>query len=155
MKLTEAQVERVRSLEDDGGRVSALVVLEDAQDKASPLHELFDWNNKTAAHQHRLHQAREIIGAVTVQITHHNRTLDTPAYVNLPGADGRGYQRTDAVREDPEQATRSMIFTLDVAAGHLRRAFDLAGPLGLEDEIDKLLAEVVHVKQIAAKKKAA
>lgn len=154
MKLTKAQIKHVESLEDASGSITAERVLADAKRTASPLHSLFDWDAKKAARQHWLHIARKVIGAVQYEHKHHNTVVLKPTYVNLPGANGRGYQRIDALREDPEQSRTSLIYTLEVASGHLRRAFDLAGPLGLQREIDSLLVQVAGVQRIAKAKAA-
>jgi hypothetical protein len=42
-------------------QITAQIVLEEARNKASPLHRFFDWNDATAAEKHRLEQAYEII----------------------------------------------------------------------------------------------
>lgn len=39
-------------------------VVGDAQPKESPLHDHFEWNNKVAAHEYRLDQARALVRAV-------------------------------------------------------------------------------------------
>jgi len=59
------------------------------------------------------------------------------------------------MKGDSESARESLVYTLETAAGHLRRAYDLAGPLGLQKEIDALLQEVAGVARIVQKKKAA
>ena len=154
MRLTKAQVERLKALEDSNGRISPRRVVEDARKASSPLHGLFNWSVKDAAFAHWLHRAREVIGAVTVQVTRREVAVDAPCYVNLSTGD-RGYQRIDALREDHDAARDSLVYTLEVASGHIRRAYDIAGPLGLAREIDALLAQIAGVQKVAQKKKAA
>jgi hypothetical protein len=153
MRLTQAQIARVRDLEDSTGRISARRIVEDAKQASSPLHALFDWDRKSAAYAYWLHQAREVIGAVTVQVTRKEMTVETPCYVNLTGP-ARGYQRVDVLKADPAAARESLVYTLEVASGHLRRAYDLAGPLGLAREIDALLVQVAGVQRVAQSKAA-
>lgn len=47
-----------------GGMLTAAIMRDDARSKGSPLHDLFDWNDSTAAEQHRLDTARKIIGSL-------------------------------------------------------------------------------------------
>lgn len=47
-----------------GGELQPRAVVEAARSEDSPLHEQFDWNDSTAAHQWRLQQARQLIRTV-------------------------------------------------------------------------------------------
>ncbi len=148
MNLTPEQIAHVRSLETEGDRITPEIVVSDARDKKSPLHGLFEWDKSKAAAAHWLVQAREIIGAVKVIFTTETSTVRAPLYVRDPDAKGeQGYRSVTALRADPDQARRSLVFTLEVAAGHIRRAQELAGPLGLSHEIDGLLAGIIGVQE--------
>lgn len=148
MRLTDEQVEALRAIETDGRKLQPRAVIEAARDKKNPLHPLFEWNVKAAAERDWMHTAREIIGAVTILITTTTHSIKAPAYVRDPAAgQEQGYQHTEVLRRDPEQARESLLYTLEVAAGHLRRAFDLASAVGLETEIDQLLARVMGVQR--------
>jgi hypothetical protein len=46
--------------------VTADVIVQDARQKTSPIHSAFEWNNKQAAHEHRLHQARTMMTALRI-----------------------------------------------------------------------------------------
>jgi hypothetical protein len=157
MKLTAKQEQHIRSLEDKHGRITPTRLVEDAKRKSSPLHRLFRWDLRQAAEAHWIQRAREIIGCVVYKVTHDTQTLQAVCYVRDPSKAGNegGYRRVDAVSSDPEAARESLIYTLETAAGHVRRALDLAGPLGLAREIDALLAEIVGVQRLAKRKKAA
>ena len=148
MKLTKAQIARIRSLENTSGQLTPSQLVRDAKDKRSPLHVLFDWNKNSAAEKYWLWRAREIIGAVTVVITNETTTSRSPVYVHLPDVKGQGYQSVATLRRNPSQARESLIYTLEMASGHLRRALDLAAPLGMQEQIDALLAEVVGVQRV-------
>jgi len=148
MKLTTEQIARIKSLEDEQGDVTADQVVADAKDKKSPLHELFEWDKAKAAAAHWRDQARQIIGAVRLIVTNETTTVSVSGYVHVPRADGtQGYRSVSALRANPDQARESLIYTLEVASGHLRRAFDLAGPLGMSGEIDALIDQVVGVQR--------
>jgi hypothetical protein len=151
MKLTEEQIARLKTLESERGELVPSRVVEDAKDKASPLHDLFEWNVKKAAHSHWIQRAREVIGAVTVLVTSTSTVIKAPMYVRDTEANGEGYRSVQALRQDPVSARQSLIYTLEVAAGHIRRARDLSHSLGLEREIDELLDRIVGVQQRAVK----
>ena len=155
MKLTQAQIARIKSLENRKGQISARKVLDDAKDDKSPLHSLFNWDLKQAAEKWWLHRARIIIGSVSIQVTHTEAVIKTPCYVVDTTKKEGGYRSVVAMKGDSESARESLVYTLETAAGHLRRAYDLAGPLGLQKEIDALLQEVAGVARIVQKKKAA
>lgn len=55
------------------GQLNARLVVDEAEDPKSPLHEFFEWNHKKAADQYRLEQGRHLIRHVVVFI-------DTPQY---------------------------------------------------------------------------
>ena len=52
--------------EENGESLSAEDIVYEAKQKNSPFHEWFEWNNSKAAHQHRLKQARDLIGSVEI-----------------------------------------------------------------------------------------
>ncbi len=151
MSLTQAQIEAIRSLEDESGRVTPQQVVTAARDKASPLHDLFDWNAKEAAGKWWLHQAREVIGAVRIQIVNTESAVKAPMYVKDTESAGAGYRSVASMRDDPAAARESLIYTLTVASGHLRRAYDLAKPLGLESEIEALVAHITGLRMSVSK----
>lgn len=45
----------------NNGVLSAEIIIDDARNSNSPLHDLFDWNDSNAAHQYRLYQASRVI----------------------------------------------------------------------------------------------
>jgi hypothetical protein len=158
VKFTQAQLAHIKTLEDQHGRLTAKRLLADARKPKSPLHSLSvwrGWDMENLAEKQLLHCAQLVIGAVTYQYTHHDRTIKAVAYVVDPSTKGGGYRAVQAMKADPESARESLVYTLEVAAGHLRRAYDLAPPLGLTRHIDALLAQIAGVKRLAEAKKAA
>lgn len=89
--------------ESNGGEVTASDVLKDAKKKDSPLHDCFDWNDKTASDKWRLHQARLLLGSLVVQITVGEPT-EVRAFVNmtLPKTEQCYYSISD-VMDDEEK----------------------------------------------------
>lgn len=149
MKLTDEQVARIKRLETTDGTVTPTRVVDDARADDSPLHDLFEWDDDKAAEAYRLQQARDVIGAVHILVKSETFTYRAPAYVRDPDAEAKaqGYRSVVALAKDPDAARESLIYTLNIAAGHLRRAFDIAQPLGLHAEIDGLLEQVAGVQR--------
>lgn len=155
MKLTETQRETLKAMEDAEGRLTPDAVVEEAKQKSSPLHELFDWDRAKAAHSWWLVTAREVIASVTLIVTTRDRiTIKTPVYIRDPDANGQGYRSITSLQQDPVAATEALIIALQTAAGHVRRAVDLAEPLGLRDKVDQLLQQIVGVQRAATEKAA-
>lgn len=112
------------------------------------MHELFDWDVKGAAERWWLYTARVIIGSVEIQITTKNFAYKAPVYMRDTAVEGQGYRSVEALKDDPVHARDSLIYTLETAAGHLRRALDLAVPLGLSREVDALLVRIAGVQRV-------
>lgn len=151
MTLTEQQVQHLNTIATERGELLPSRVVADAKQKDSPLHSMFVWDKSKAAKAHWLDRAREIIGSVTILVQRNEYAIKTAAYVRDPEAKGEGYRSVTALRDDPVNARQSLLYTLEVASGHLRRACDLAEPLGLSGEIDQLLAQVVGVQRLIKK----
>ncbi len=154
MKLTQEQIEHLKSLEDTAGRLTPDRVVEDAIRKSSPLHGLFEWDRTKAARSWWVATAREVIASVTLVVTNQTTTIKTPFYIRDPEASGQGYRSTTALQKNPVAATEALVATLETASGHIRRALDLAGPLGLSDQVDHLLGQIVGVQRLAESKAA-
>ena len=79
----DASTQRLLELYERDGKLTAESVLADATDPLSPLHSRFEWDDKVAAFEYRLEQARLIVRKAHVNI------LDRPArrFVFLPSTD--------------------------------------------------------------------
>jgi hypothetical protein len=154
MRLTRAQIAAIRSLENRRGQLTPRQVVAAAKNPRSPLHSLFDWDIQQAAEHWWLHRARVVIGAVTIQVQTREVTYKASAYMVDTAVDGQGYRSVAALKTDVAQARESLIYTLEMAAGHLRRSFDLAAPLGLSNEIDQLLHDIASVQRVITTKAA-
>lgn len=98
-------------LSRNGGNVGPLDVLNEASDAASPLHELFEWDNSEAGHRYRLAQASALIrrwkGSVMridaeakVVRVEAVRRVESPAGQRSTG--GRSYMPVEAIMANPE-----------------------------------------------------
>jgi len=83
------------------------LVVEDARSSKSPFHELFEWDDKAAALQHRLWQARQVVRSLEIVIQKNGETRTADAFVNLKIEEEEGQPRQHYVPwrsmiEDPE-----------------------------------------------------
>lgn len=62
----QAAGERLDYLNKLHGKLTAEIIVKDATPKDSVLHPVFEWNNRVAAHQYRLEQARHLLRSIVV-----------------------------------------------------------------------------------------
>ena len=132
MRLTDRQQERLEALEQ-GGKLTAAAVVEDARDPSSPLHVLFPWDDERAAYEWRLEVARRVIRQVEYHVTQRNITIVAPRYVPDPEQPGArpGYARIEDVRDDAVRTSMVVIAELRRALGVLQRAERIARALNI------------------------
>lgn len=70
----------------NSGDLTPDMVLKAAEDKASPLHGVFEWDNDKAAHQHRLSTAGLLIRSVVVTVMPANDASPTPVSLTVTAA---------------------------------------------------------------------
>lgn len=73
-------------LERKDGEVTTTSFLDVAKDKNSPIHGMFEWDNKVAANKYRLAQAAKIIAALRVVVVTNNEESPekkVSAFVNV------------------------------------------------------------------------
>lgn len=73
------ELEKIASNQD----LTPNAVVEAAKDENSPLHECFDWNNKTAAENWRKQQARRLINMIEIEIINNNDIMYVPAFESV------------------------------------------------------------------------
>jgi hypothetical protein len=102
---------RLSKIEAEYGVVQTDLVIDDARKKSAPYHDYFEWNDKTAAHEHRRAQARHLIASLWVVPNEEANVREegTPMYANIvqddedeEGTTLRGYVSTLRVASDPE-----------------------------------------------------
>lgn len=143
--VNESVAQRIRELhEKSGGNLEPDAVVEDAREKNSPLHELFEWNDRKAAAIQRLDRAREIIRSVTIVYETSVETIRAPAYVKNP-ATSKGYVSIARLSTDEDRAREALVHEFSMVRGALVRARLIARALDLEGDVEKLLAGVADL----------
>lgn len=140
----------LKKIEDGQGRLTPEAVVKVAKSARHPLHGEFEWDNSIAGHRWRIQQARELINSVHVIIERRGQsTARSVAYVRDPAATKgeQGYRSVIKLRGESDEARNAVVREFAQAAGHLRRARDLAVVLGLADEVEDLIERVVALDQ--------
>jgi hypothetical protein len=143
--VRKAAVDSIIALQDAQGRLTAQRLVEVARNKRHPCHDLFDWDNDSAAHAHRLDQARTLIKMVTVKINVHRVEMRIVGFVRDPTCVGgqQGYISIGALRSDVDQARVALDREFEAVAARLERARAVAAGLGLSAEFDDRLDQLV------------
>lgn len=90
------------------GRLTPSDVVNDAADPDSPLHNVFDWDDASAARSHREHRARQLIAAVVEVrvkfVGNRPQTTEQIAFVSIgePRPGGACYVAAVEAMEDPD-----------------------------------------------------
>lgn len=96
--------EELQKLYDQFGKLTPDLVVNEARNPDSDLHEYFVWDDAEAAELHRLEQARALIRRV--KITYVDKAHDKQevrAFVSVPSGNGQVYRHVDDVAGDPFQ----------------------------------------------------
>lgn len=139
--------ELTRLAKANDGRLTPDNVVDAAEDKASPLHQCFEWDNDAAAHMFRVEQARHLIRSVRVDVTTSHHTVRVPAFVHDPECE-RGEQGYVSIRQlssDEDKSREVVIAEFSRAASALKRARSVAMALGIEDQIDDISEQIKRV----------
>ncbi len=80
------QLETIR--ERDGGVTPDAVVLA-SKPKRAPLHGHFEWNDRVAAHKHRLEQASHVIRCIRVKVPDGDEERQVRAFYRMPAEQGQ------------------------------------------------------------------
>jgi hypothetical protein len=133
----------------NNGSLTPDLVVKDAEDSSSPLHELFEWDDSIAGHKYRIEQARQVITSVRVVITTEHKAVSTVYYVRDPEAESteQGYVSIDKLKTNTDLARESIVMEFSRAASYLQRARIHAEALGMAQEVDALIADVQKFKE--------
>jgi len=96
--------DQLQSVYDRRGLMTPDVVVEEATPVEHPLHDRFDWNDRTAGHQWRRHQAAELIRSVRIvyrEATETEPEASVRAWQAVRTPEGNVYEPVDKVANDP------------------------------------------------------
>ncbi|WP_157266465.1 hypothetical protein [Azohydromonas aeria] len=142
MDTIKSELERIAAEHD--GLLRPEDVVKQAADKAHPLHEHFQWDNTTAAHQWRLEQARRLIRSVRIEVPN-QPAVAVQAFVSIPSdrkQEGGGYRALDAVL-DNEFMTRQLAAEMQAKVNYWRNQCAALG-LVIDFEPAQKIADTVR-----------
>lgn len=96
--------QQLETIYEKRGELTADIVVTEASKKTHPLHDRFEWDDKIAGHQYRLHQAGELIRKVKVvyrEATEDEEGSSIRAWQSVRSEDGFKYVPSSEVAEDP------------------------------------------------------
>jgi len=118
--------DQLQAIYEEHGRLDKTLVVELATPEDHPLHDYFDWNDATAAHAHRLEQARRLIVSMRVTFKRPNGKPDTIRSWHAAHWEDRpdtSYRPVDEIIDDPI-ATRVLIAEMKREWLSLKRRYD-------------------------------
>lgn len=104
-ELAGSRLEYIR--DQNKGRLTPEVVLEDARPEDSPLHPAFEWDDTVAAERYRKNQAQAMIQAVVI-VASENRP-EVRAFVSVVQADDQGHTYTHILHAMDTPALREQV----------------------------------------------
>jgi|HubBroStandDraft_6_1064221.scaffolds.fasta_scaffold96482_4 hypothetical protein len=139
----------IEATADASGLVYPENIVEAAADPASVLHNEFPWDDRAAAHQHRLDIARTLIRRIEYL------AIDEPAetrvvnYVHDPRAPIRrqGYIRVADAKDDARLARELLTVEIDRVQSMVERLAGIAAGLGITLPLDNLAAALGVVRK--------
>lgn len=120
------------------GKLTPEAVVKAAKSMASPLHDCFEWDDSEAASRYRLWQARELIASIRIEIVVEEKELSVVRYVRDPEclSDSRqGYISLPALRNNPEDSRKALLYELARAEAYVTRAESLVSALESADAV--------------------
>lgn len=120
--MTEKQKALNAIPRNDAGLLTAAAVVDAARDEESPLHDSFEWDDTTAGEAWRLHQARNLIRTIYVEMPNANKTevIEVREYASLTPdrkTEGGGYRSISSIMRNKTQREQLLADALaDMAA---------------------------------------
>ena len=87
------ELERIREVK---GELTPPAIVQESTPEEAVLHPVFEWNDATAAHEYRLHQARGIVNTVTV--VHENaegKEVNVPGFISVTTVEDEEYKHSN------------------------------------------------------------
>ena len=137
----------IERMDEACGGVTPDALLADAESAASPLHSEFIWDDREAAQEHRLNQARYILRSITVRFEEDKPAVRAfePIVVRVEGQKERqSYEHIARIMDD-EDKRRQLLDRAEQEIKDLERKY--AALLDLSQEFAMLRAAVEQAKQ--------
>jgi hypothetical protein len=145
----EAVIQRLKAIYQTHSLLTPDLVIQDAKNPKSPLHDEFEWNDKAAAHQYRIEQARKVIQTYWVSVKTETTTVEVPYFVRDPEAVNgeQGYVSNAVIMKKPELAARVFMTETAKAHSYLNRAMAYADVLDIKGPLSKIVAALESLRE--------
>jgi hypothetical protein len=114
------------------GELTPQIVVDEARPEGAPLHDRFEWNDKTAGEAYRRVQAGQLIRSVQIEyVPDERKYVRAFSSVRQTDTEKRGYQPTEEILSDPLRAKillrecQRAIADLKLKYGHLAEFAEL------------------------------
>ena len=143
----EMRRQAIEACRDRQGRVTPEAVWRAARDPKHILHREFPWDVKKAAEICWNEIAGRIIRECKVTVTISEVRKLLPCYVSDPRTKESGYIATTLVARREELAEAVLLDEVSRIEGAINRARDLAAAFNLGPEFERLLDDIVTIKE--------
>jgi len=126
------------------GFVKPSIVVQEATPKEAPLHGYFEWNNRKAADQHRLWQARHLIRVARIKTNGTEERLTHVPAIRVEESDEREgeYKTPMAIAESVDEYERAWSMAEAKLKGAKRAVDELEHAAGRKAQPEGLLARI-------------
>jgi hypothetical protein len=102
LRIVQSELEQIAN-NDDEGMLRPEAVVEFAKNPKTALHSRFEWNDGEAAHEYRLHQARQVIRVYVIHEPRVEKEVRVFVSMQEDREAGGGYRRLTQVMSDKER----------------------------------------------------
>lgn len=145
VKRVKAIAKELQRIQREQSVITAQNVLRAASNPSSVLHSAFQWNDKKAAYEYRLWQARMLIRSVYIVDSTNKDAAPVRAFVNVYPEDDsedfindRGYVFTPTIASKANYKTQVLNYALEQLRGWRNRFGNYKQFFKVVKEIDKL-----------------
>lgn len=134
--------EILRGMLDSNGVLTPDIVVRDASDPEHRMHGMFEWDDKKAAHAHRLSKARAIIRRVPlIPVVRTREMIRVPEFVHnsaLADRKEQGYVPIVGIGRRTDEAKYLAHDEMTRLIGNLNRVIGIVRKIGEEKEAERL-----------------
>lgn len=149
--------ETIEQIAARDGACTPYRLVDEAMPQDSPLHSLFTWNEKEAATNWRVSEARNLIAGLTIMVERREGAVRVPAFVSVGRSRDsdapRGYRPISVVQANPDFRQEAIDDALSQLKALERRYHVIEGLSPVWDAIDQVSDRVAkkpkHLKRAA------